>query len=639
MSGIAGMVRFDGASIEAGQIEKITAFMSTLGPHGRSHWVDGPVALGHCMLRSTPESAGERQPLACPQGKRVLVWDGRLDNREDLERELAASGALPKGDSDAEMVLHSYLEWGENCTGKLEGDFAFALWDAGLQRLFCACDHMGARPFYYTLNPRFFAFASEEEALLALPGVSGEPAEELIAHLLVDEFECDEADQSWLKDVRFLLPGNRANISIDGEMRRQAYWAPEPGPEAVYRSDGECEEAFAEVFGRAVRERMRSAGGIAAMISGGLDSAGIMAMASRLLADMPGRELHTYSAISDHPQDCLESRSIQSLTRMPGARPHYLSVPSFTGMAGLNELVEAGWSRAHPVDNSILLPAMMCQAASRNGHRVMLHGMGGDYTMRVPGRHIAYILRSGAWREALKESLAASRNCVHYQGQSPLDILLKNAWAAYAPLSAKRRRFRRQLSNAPSPLAASAIKPEWAAELGVEERIRDSALATRLELPDLQESHVETMRPPNGYIVGLNGYNRVAARHGIEFRDPWSDRGVMEFWLRLPLRYKIRRGWTKFLLRKTFETELEPLLRRRKDKQHLGWNFAWRLMQESGDLAERITGPEFTVLDRYVDRSTVRRWYTERSGNETSWPLQQTFDVITLGLWLNRISR
>ena len=149
VSGIAGIIRFDGAPVEAGQIAKITSAMATRGPDGIHHWIAGSVALGHCMLRTTPESLDEIQPLTSEDESVVLVMDGRLDNREELKQALRGKGIRVRGNADTELVLGAYLLWGEDSPRHLLGDFAFAVWDVRRRELFCARDHFGVKPFHY----------------------------------------------------------------------------------------------------------------------------------------------------------------------------------------------------------------------------------------------------------------------------------------------------------------------------------------------------------------------------------------------------------------------------------------------------------------------------------------------------------
>lgn len=635
MSGIAGIIHFDGRPVEPGQVEQITGAMATRGPDATHHWRKGKVALGHCMLRTTPESLDETQPLISDDGTLVLVFDGRLDNRDDIRRAMQLQGITPRSPTDAELVMGAYRLWGEDSPQRLLGDFAYAIWDERQQKMFCARDHMGARPFYYVCNASIFAFASEDEALLGLPGVSNLPNEELIAQLLVPAFNDFDTQPAWLKDVSALMPAQSLVMDDTGAPRITTYWRLEPGEESVYASDQACQEAFLAVFGEAVRCRMRSAGPVAAMMSGGLDSAGIAAMVKRLLPEMPGQAFHTYSAISDHPETCVESQCIQSLTQDLGDHAHFVSVPSFQGMASVQDLIHIAWSKAHPTDNSILLLMMMCQAASRHGHRVMLHGASGDLTMYVPDRYPAHLMRAGQWRQAWRECQGASRNNTFLRGTSPFKLLLLNAGAAFLP--AKLKPLARRLRGQASPLAHSVIKPALAQRLRLAERLRKQAEAQGQQT-NLRKTHAEVIHSPSlGIVLGLTGCEHMAGRYGIELRDPWADKRVVEFFVRLPLRYKVRDGWTKYLVRTTFEQDLPTHVLQRLGKEHLGRHFPSRLMTETAAfVAQTLEKDLDNVLKAYVDLEAVRTRYQHLLTQPDDAERDFVSEVMTLLLWLKR---
>jgi len=135
MSGIAGIICFDGAPVEVGLVEKMTASMPYRGPDGIYHWVKGSVALGQCMLYTTPESLEEIQPLTNEDESLVLVMDGRVDNWEELRKELLGRGVVLRNISDAELVMRSYETWGEDCLTHIDGDFALVICDEGILML------------------------------------------------------------------------------------------------------------------------------------------------------------------------------------------------------------------------------------------------------------------------------------------------------------------------------------------------------------------------------------------------------------------------------------------------------------------------------------------------------------------------
>lgn len=169
MSAIAGIIHFDGAPIEPGLVEKMISAMAKRGPDGVNHWVNGTVALGQCMLRTTPESLEEEQPLTNEDNSLVLVMDGRVDNFNELRRELLKRGAVLRDRTDAELVLRAYEAWGESCPDRIIGEYVFFVWDSRRRVLFGARDAVGTRNFYYYVANNWFSFASEIKGLLTLP--------------------------------------------------------------------------------------------------------------------------------------------------------------------------------------------------------------------------------------------------------------------------------------------------------------------------------------------------------------------------------------------------------------------------------------------------------------------------------------
>ena len=150
MSGIVGIVHFDGAPVDRHLLGQMTAFMTSRGPDAQQIWVEGNVGFGHTLLKTTDESEHERQPFTL-DGRVWIVADARVDARRELVPQLQAHGheSLPPNATDVELILRAWQTWGENCVEHLLGDFAFAIWDGPRQRLFCARDHLGVKPFFY----------------------------------------------------------------------------------------------------------------------------------------------------------------------------------------------------------------------------------------------------------------------------------------------------------------------------------------------------------------------------------------------------------------------------------------------------------------------------------------------------------
>ena len=174
MSGIVGIFERHGSPVDRSLLEALVDLLAYRGPDGREIWTAGPVGMGHALLRTVRESAGERQPLSL-DGRLWITADARLDRRADLIAEIEGHGPrVPSGAPDSDLILRSYALWGEDCLGHLRGDFAFAIWDAQRRTLFCARDHFGVKPFYYADLGHVFLFSNTLDCLRAHPEVSDE---------------------------------------------------------------------------------------------------------------------------------------------------------------------------------------------------------------------------------------------------------------------------------------------------------------------------------------------------------------------------------------------------------------------------------------------------------------------------------
>ena len=269
MSGIVGLYNLNSRPIDSHMFRKLLSKIAHRGPDGHAIWLNKTVGLGHCMLWTTPESLREKLPLQSRKSGCVITADVRIDNRDTLIKQLGLSGLPVSEITDSQIILSAYEKWGENSPQRLLGDFTFAIWDQQQQKLFCARDHMGCKPFYYVHLPgNFFAFASEIKALLGLPEVSRVLNDDKIAIYLCQLSGLPErSHRTFFKDVYRLLPAHSLSVTKKGvELKQYAEFDPE-----VYshlKSEGDFVEAFHERFHEAVACRLRSAYPIVSTLSG-----------------------------------------------------------------------------------------------------------------------------------------------------------------------------------------------------------------------------------------------------------------------------------------------------------------------------------------------------------------------------------
>lgn len=281
MSGIVGILHLDGAPVDADPLQRLVDFQKFRGPDAQGLWISGHVGLGNTLLRTNDESIHESQPFHLGDN----IWiaaDARVDGRSDLVAKLTAAGENHLSEaSDAELILRSYRAWGEACLAHLLGDFAFVIWDGPQQKLFCARDQMGVKPFYYASVGSLFVFSNTLDCIRQHPAVSDRLNDLAIADFLLFETNQDAATTAFA-DIRRLPPAHSLRCER-GAISIRRYWTLSVTEEIRFRRDAEYIERFRGLLGQAVADRLRTkSAGI--LMSGGLDSTTVAATARRILA-------------------------------------------------------------------------------------------------------------------------------------------------------------------------------------------------------------------------------------------------------------------------------------------------------------------------------------------------------------------
>ena len=224
MSGICGIVRFDGKPISKEAIQNMLDTMENRGNDAEGVWIGNGVAFGHKMLWTTPESQHENQPFISKDGRLVITADARIDNRDELIEKLEISESDADVITDIDLIVFSYQKWGEDCPKYLVGNFSFAIWDEINQKLYCARDHVGFKPFFYYKDSDLLIFSSEISALFSYPGIDKEINQEAVECSLL--FDAIAYTDTYFKDI-FSLKGSTYKVcNANGMCRDIEYWNP-----------------------------------------------------------------------------------------------------------------------------------------------------------------------------------------------------------------------------------------------------------------------------------------------------------------------------------------------------------------------------------------------------------------------------
>ncbi len=536
MSGICGFLRLDGAPAD---LARMTHLLERRGPDGTGHWHGGPVALGHTLLATTPESLNETLPWRHPETGCVITADVRLDNRGERLDALGARQRLAEA-GDGTLLLEAYLRWGDACVDHLLGDFAFAVWDPRHRRLFCTRDHLGMRQLIYHHTPgRLLAVATAPQAVLQVDGVPRRLNEVRITDYLTG-LEYADATSTFFVGVFRLPTAHVLTVGPEG-LEIDRYWTLVAGPQLELLSDAAYAEAFLEVFTEAVRCRLRAPPGrLGSMLSGGMDSGSVVAVASRLLAEAGQGPLKTFSAVGPDPETCVETRTIRATMTIPGIAPHTVDHADLGPWK--DDLLRLAREVDEPFDAHMNLPRAVYLAAHRAGCRVELDGVGGDV---VPGHgtQIARLLRSGRWVQAVRDAVGEER----FWGPiwPAWRTLAQSARTAFVPQWLRRLRHRVRWHFPPVDRPSGGmIAPAFAQRIDLAgRRAALVPLPPRRRLSQGEGRARSVTSTP--LLVGRERCDRVAVALAIEPRDPFMDLRVVAFCLQLPGAQLQRDGWPK----------------------------------------------------------------------------------------------
>lgn len=621
MSGICGAWSLDGGDPN---LEPVLALLQRRGPDGTRSWADGPVKLGHALLATTPEAMVEVLPLTDGRSGCTITADVRLDNREELIGALGLTGE-ERVIGDGELVLRAYLEWGEDCPKHLLGDFAFAIWDPRAPHLFCARDHMGMRQFNYChIAGKIFAFSTEVTAVLALEGVPKTVDEGHIADFIAD-LESFGFTSTFFENIRRLPPAHSLTIEPNRSNVRR-YWQLRPGPPLRLESDEAFSAALLEVFIEAVGCRLRNAGGLGAMLSGGLDSTAIVAVAARMLSAKHEGPLRTISAVGPDASRCHETKAIQSALSINGLDPTLISIVDFNGLS--DNLISSLKEMENPFEiHGTMLRSIYC-TAKQHGLRIVLDGGAGDVILTSSNR-IADLMSKGRFVRALHEALGEAQ---FWKPNSPRKFLartlLSGAWVALVPVPIRLIRKRFQLSK-PLPNA----EPRFARKIAFANRRRVADKHISMKLKSDPERRAQSILHPN-LAAGRERYDQLSGSFGVESRDPFMDIRLIEFCLSLPPEQLQSGGWPKLILRRAVKHMVPQDITWRLGKEHLGSDFTHTLLARWVDWDQGVCDP-YSPLRHYISQKVLN----DLRDNRKNAPSDLALRLFALDRFLRRFDR
>lgn len=594
MSGIAGTLDLRPGLPSADElVRRMTDSLVHRGPVDEGIVVDAPVVLGHRRLSAFDSSPAGAQPLSSPDGALWITYDGEVYNHPELAAELRELGHRFHGSSDAEVVLHAYAEWGPAALQRLNGVFAFAVWDRRTQELFCARDRFGLKPFYYTIAGGRFRFASEIKALLVDPDVRRLPNDPRVLDFLTYGIT-DHTAETMLEGIRQLRGGCSATVTPDGIAARRWYRVT-----AALLDGRPVGTVTRELLSDAVALRLRGDAPVGVGISGGVDSSSLLVLAARLRGAEGAPPPPSFSVRTADPR-LDEWRYAESVLRATGS-PNSWVKPEVDGV--LEDLPRILWQMDEPFHSlSVLGHWRLMELAAAGGVGALIEGQAGDDIFS--GVHTWYphffysFLRRGRGGRALAE--ARARRALH-------GVPVQRSAADLAKLLLPHR-------------ARARRRPPW---------IAPTAAVPRPPLPgrDLKKRQVFELT-----VSTLPAFSREVDRNstsfGIKARAPFLDHRVVEFGFALPPEELMRDGWTKWPLREAVRGIVPDEIVDRRDKQGFSVDQADWMRGGFGDVLEEAFASESLASRPYFDPQALSETLAaHRAGDDRSIELWRAFVV------------
>lgn len=605
MSAIGGIFRFDGQPASRHELERVANALRAHGPDRSSVAVSGSVGFVHVLMRMTPEDQTDRQPYRGASGSMISA-DLRLDNRDEILVRIGLSPREAMSWPDSRVVLSAWETFGDALWPMLRGPFAVAIWNAQTRVLTLARDHIGLNVVMWHRSERFFAFATMPNGLFAFDAVRRELNEEKLADFLV--LNHAEHATTIYKNVFRVPPAHAMQIDSHGAIAQHRYWSPHDAKAVKHRSDQDYADGLRECLDIAVRRQMRSAHPIGCLLSGGLDSSSVAALAARALA-ASNQRLTAFTGVPGRGFDgpvqpghyADETPYVEAIARRAG-NIDVTYVPS-DGAGDLSNLERFFIALEGPVRNPSNLGWVLAilQLARARGRRVLLGGLHGNHTISWSGwsQTVGHLMR-GRWLTALRQWHLYYRRTPHSRWAATRKLLIEPA----IPFRMHEWLARRHHSGYIAPWQQhSPIRPEFAAAMRVDARARKSR----------HDFHYRARRDER--IAGLlqadyagDWHAAEKAHTGVEIRDPTADIDVVSYCFGVPPEQFLAEGTDRSLIRRAMWGLLPEIVltNRLRGLQAADWSET--LQVRRADLAREIAAlSQSPLARRAIDLARLER--------------------------------
>jgi len=624
MCGIAGRVNFNSrAPVDPRILAGMCGLLAHRGPDGQDVWVERDAGLGHRRLAIIDLSDDARQPMAYADGRFQITFNGEIYNYRELRADLQQKGHRFRTQSDTEVILAAYAEYGAASVQRLNGMFALGIWDRAERTLFLARDRVGKKPLYYRFDDDGIAFASEPKAFLADPGFSSRPDFAAIDWYL--SYQYVPAPLSALAGVRRLEPAHYL-IAGRGAATPQRYWRLQYGRKVRISEQEATEEVLARLDA-AVRRRLVSDVPLGAFLSGGIDSGSIVA----LMAKASSSPVKTFSI--GFEEDAYNELPFARMVAERYATEHHEFVVRPDAVALVPKIA---WHYNEPYADSSAIPTFYLSELTRRHVTVALNGDGGDESFAGYDRYHAVALAKRLDRlpvAARRGIVSAVNTLPHGRTRSPLGRARRFVEAMQLPAE---RRYCRWVMHFTPEVKAWLCTPGFREAAGA--RDPDELLLERYRASDAPNIVDATLDVdlhtylPDDLLVKVD---IATMAHGLEARSPLLDYELMEFAASLPTTWKLKGRVKKYILKKAVEG-LVPAAILSRPKMGFGVPIEQWFRNELREFAADLLLSKRAIERGYFHRGAVERLLEEHATRKRSWHYQ-LWNLVMLEMWHRQV--
>jgi len=621
MCGICGQLNFArNDPVELETIRRMTQTMVHRGPDDEGYFISGAVGLGFRRL-SIIDLAGGHQPMSDAEETIWVILNGEIYNFKELRVQLEKRGHRFRTNSDTEVIIHGYKEWGAEVLKHLNGMFGLAIWDVKNHRLVVARDAMGIKLIYYRIANGQLTFGSEIRAVLAAQ--DSKPEVNPVALNLFLRFRYTPSPLTIFRDVRKLAPGTMLVVE-DGKWREERWYNYTPVPFSTPKEEKEATRELLELYRAAVRRHLLSDVPVGILLSGGLDSGLLLALMNEEGGPWPAYTIgYGETFRDDELADAAETASLL------GAKHITVKLDQAEFESSLPRIVEC---LEEPIAASSIVPMYFVSQRARQDVKVALIGQGPDELFGGYKRHLG--VHYGDWWRGLPVGLRSMIGSAI--NGLPRNEMLKRGTRSLG-IENRLKRYQTVFSLAPAETINGLFWDDVLPAKPAHELVEYwRALLPQMEQTDelggFQLLEIRSSLPDELLMYA----DKLSMAHSLEVRVPYLDRTVVEYVQRLDASFKIRRGTRKWLHRQVCQSYLPPRILKRK-KRGFAVNVVdgWLHSSAQGQLPEMLLDESSLMFD-LLNPEPVRKLLSEhRSGRQDNHKL--LFSLVMLEQWLRKM--